>query len=87
MKTTVLVLFAALITLVACTKEGVKAGDPCNGPGSCKAPLTCVEIAKGSFCGSSTDLVDMKPGCKDPSLQPTPVSVKGQPAGTYCLPK
>jgi hypothetical protein len=82
-----LLVLAFVVVAVACTKEGVKAGDPCNGPGSCKAPLTCVEGPKGSACGSTCDFVDFKKACKDPTLAPTEVTARGLPAGCYCLPK
>jgi hypothetical protein len=72
---------------MACQKEGVKAGDPCNGPGSCKAPLTCVETDKGSFCGGSCEFDMGNYSCKDPALAPSKVSANGLAAGCYCLPK
>lgn len=77
----------ALALVAGCTKEGVKAGDPCNGPGSCKAPLTCYESSKGSFCGSSCGMEMGKRTCPDPSLEPVETTVNGLAAGCACLPK
>jgi len=76
-----------VVVSAACTKEGVKAGDPCNGPGSCKAPLSCYNGPKGQFCGSSCDMDMGKKTCKDPALAPTETTVNGLAAGCACLPK
>lgn len=77
----------ALALTAGCTKEGVKAGDPCNGSGSCKAPLTCYESPKGSFCGSSCGFDMGKHTCADPALAPVQTTANGLPSGCACLPK
>ena len=87
--TTVLALAFAFVALcaAACTKEGVKAGDPCNGPGTCKSPLSCYESPKGKLCGSSCDFEMGKHTCKDPALASVQTEVNGLAAGCVCLPK